>query len=118
MAGPSFWCGLDAALAVVGGKWKPLIVWALRDRPLRTGELRREVQGISERVLIQQVRELERDGVVARTVFHQVPPRVEYALTEAGAALNEALDPLCAWGEAHLDQIGARCADESVTPAG
>jgi DNA-binding HxlR family transcriptional regulator len=107
MPGPEFLCGLDAAVAVVGGKWKPLIVWALSVRPMRTGELRREVEGISERVLIQQVRELERDGVVSRTVFDQVPPRVEYALTADGEALNEALGPLGDWGEARKDRISS-----------
>ena len=107
MPGSNFLCGLDAAVAAVGGKWKPLIVWALSLRPMRTGELRREVDGISERVLIQQLRDLERDGVVSRTVFHQVPPRVEYALTPDGEALNTALEPLGDWGEARKDRIGA-----------
>lgn len=102
-----FLCGLDAAVAVVGGKWKPLILWALSDQPRRTGELRRELPGVSEKVLTQQLRELERDGVVSREIYQQVPPKVVYSLTAKGAALNEALLPLGEWGEQHIDQISA-----------
>jgi DNA-binding HxlR family transcriptional regulator len=107
MPGPEFLCGLDAAVSVVGGKWKPLILWALSVCPRRTGELRRELTGVSEKVLIQQLRELERDGVVAREVHEQVPPKVVYRLTPMGVALERALAPLGEWGEAHLDTICA-----------
>lgn len=98
-------CGLDAAVDVVGGKWKPLLLWALEEGPRRYGELRREVDGISEKVLIQQLRELQRDGIVSRTVHEQVPPKVEYALTDRGAALNKALEPLGDWGQANMAHI-------------
>ncbi|NSL43377.1 helix-turn-helix domain-containing protein [Streptomyces sp. 8P21H-1] len=99
-------CGLDAAVDVVGGKWKPLILWALHDAgTLRFGELRRNVPGVSEKVLSQQVRELEADGVVHREVYGEVPPRVEYSLTELGQALNTALLPLGEWGEQHMREI-------------
>ena len=100
-------CGLDAAVDVVGGKWKPLILWALHARPHRFGELRREVDGVSEKVLIQQLRELERDGIVAREVHEQVPPKVVYSLTGRGESLNRALEPLGDWGEEHLAHITA-----------
>ena len=80
MRGRDFLCGLDVALDVVGGKWKALIIWALGVEPRRTGELRRELEGVSEKMLIQQLRELESDGVVARTVHDQVPPKVVYSL--------------------------------------
>ncbi|MFD0774161.1 winged helix-turn-helix transcriptional regulator [Streptomonospora algeriensis] len=100
-----FLCGLDAAVAVVGGKWKPLILWALSVEPRRTGELRRELPGVSEKVLTQQLRELERDGVVHREVHQQVPPKVVYRLTGKGAALDRALRPLGEWGEEHMDAI-------------
>lgn len=100
-----FLCGLDAAVAVVGGKWKPLILWALSVEPRRTGELRRELPGVSEKVLTQQLRELERDGVVHREVHQQVPPKVVYRLTRKGAALDRALRPLGEWGEEHMDAI-------------
>ncbi|WP_435770621.1 winged helix-turn-helix transcriptional regulator [Nocardioides sp. SYSU DS0651] len=104
---PEFLCGLDAAVAVVDGKWKPLILWALSVEPRRTGELRRELPGVSEKVLIQQLRDLERDGVVHREVHHQVPPKVVYSLTEKGRALNRALEPLGLWGEQHMAEIAA-----------
>jgi DNA-binding HxlR family transcriptional regulator len=107
MPGPVFLCGLDAAVDVVGGKWKPLILWALSVQPRRTGELRRELDGISEKVLIQQLRELQRDGIVERIVHEQVPPKVVYSLSEAGVALDQALAPLGAWGQQHLDRISA-----------
>jgi DNA-binding HxlR family transcriptional regulator len=103
--GPVFLCGLDAAVDVVGGKWKALILWALSVEPRRTGELRRELEGISEKVLIQQLRELERDGIIDRTVHNQVPPKVIYSLTPMGTALDEALAPLGAWGEEHMRRI-------------
>lgn len=107
MPGPMFMCGLDAAVSVVGGKWKPLILWALSDQPRRFAALRRELDGISEKVLIQQLRELERDGVVHREVHEQVPPKVVYSLTATGAALDRALAPLGEWGESHMEQIVA-----------
>lgn len=102
-----FLCGLDAAVAVVGGKWKPLILWALSVQPRRTGELRRELPGVSEKVLIQQLRELERDGVVRRDVHDQVPPKVVYSLTDDGAELDRALRPLGDWGEERMAAIAS-----------
>lgn len=100
-------CGLVPALAVIGGKWKALILWEMNDGPVRFGELKRRVKGISEKMLIQGLRDLEADGVVDREAFHQVPPRVEYSLTEFGASLNAVLEPLCRWGEQHMGRIAA-----------
>ncbi|MFI6641989.1 winged helix-turn-helix transcriptional regulator [Streptomyces sp. NPDC050504] len=108
-------CGLEAAVDVVGGKWKPMILWALHTRTHRFGELRRHVNGISEKVLIQQLRELEADGIVHREVYREVPPRVEYSLTELGQALNTALLPLGEWGDTHMERVVARKA--AATPA-
>ncbi|MFI6690579.1 winged helix-turn-helix transcriptional regulator [Streptomyces sp. NPDC050433] len=106
--GNPFSCGLDAAVAVVGGKWKPMILWALgAGGVVRFGELRRSIDGVSEKVLIQQLRELESDSVVRREVYKEVPPRVEYSLTELGKALNEALVPLGEWGHINMDVIVA-----------
>jgi DNA-binding HxlR family transcriptional regulator len=116
MAPSEYGCGLEAALAVVGGKWKVLILWALRSAPRRFGELRREVGGISEKMLIQHLKELERDQVVVRKDFKEVPPRVEYALTDFGASLYEALAPLCYWGEQHMARIEA-CKQECEAEA-
>ncbi|GAA1902683.1 helix-turn-helix domain-containing protein [Streptomyces durmitorensis] len=101
-------CGLDAAVDVVGGKWKPMILWALyAGATLRFGELRRHIAGISEKVLIQQLRELESDGIVHREVYREVPPKVEYSLTPLGQSLNEALIPLGVWGDEHMQQLVA-----------
>jgi DNA-binding HxlR family transcriptional regulator len=89
----------------MGGKWKGLILFALQDGALRFGELRRAVVGISERMLILQLRELETAGLVHREVHHQVPPKVEYSLTDFGESLNAALAPLGLWGEEHIDRL-------------
>jgi DNA-binding HxlR family transcriptional regulator len=104
----SYSCGLDAAIDVIGGRWKALILWALHHGPVRTGELRRRVSGISEKMLIQVLREMEADELVHREVFHEVPPRVEYSLTAQGVRLNEALGPLGDWGEENMEGIARR----------
>src|SRR5215475_11782604 len=104
----SYSCGLEAALDVIGGKWKVLILWALRSEARRFGELRRSVQGISEKMLIQHLKEMEADGIVKRRDFREIPPRVEYALTPFGQSLYAALEPLCAWGTLHMKRIEAR----------
>jgi DNA-binding HxlR family transcriptional regulator len=98
-------CGLEAALAVVGGKWKPIVLWHLAPGPRRFGELRRLVTGISEKMLIQQLRQMEADGIVARKDHREIPPRVEYSLTRFGVSLGEALRPLCDWGREHMERI-------------
>ncbi|MFD5477968.1 winged helix-turn-helix transcriptional regulator [Streptomyces hawaiiensis] len=101
-------CGTDAAMDVIGGKWKVLILWALNERPCRFGELRRELPGVTEKVLASHLREMEADGLVHRAAYDEVPPRVEYSLTARGASLNEALEPLGAWGRANvLGGLGA-----------
>lgn len=100
-------CGLDAAVDLVGGKWKPLVLRALNQQPRRFGELRRELDGISEKVLIQQLKELGSDGLVHREIHDQVPPKVVYSLTPLGESLHRALEPLGDWGEAHIDHITA-----------
>lgn len=103
----AYGCGLAAALDVVGGKWKVLILWHLAAGSRRFGELRRLVDGISEKMLIQQLRELQADGVVARKDYKEVPPRVDYDLTAFGVSLTEALKPLCQWGQRHMNRIAA-----------
>jgi len=89
-----FNCGLGAALEVVGGKWKVLILWPLQSAPRRFGDLRRQIPGISEKMLIQHLKEMEADGIVTRTDYKEVPPRVDYALTAFGHSLCDALAPL------------------------
>jgi DNA-binding HxlR family transcriptional regulator len=103
--GGPYACGLDAAADVIDGKWKPRILWALHYGPLRFGELRRKVAGVSEKMLIQQLRELEHDGIVHREIYREVPPKVEYSLTDLGQSLNTALLPLGEWGERHMEHI-------------
>jgi DNA-binding HxlR family transcriptional regulator len=100
-----FRSGLEAALHVMGGKWKLLILYQLHNGPRRFGELRRLVGSVSEKVLIQQLRELCGDGVVLRKDMRTVPPHVEYRLTPFGRTLGLAAKPLCAWGEEYTSKI-------------
>jgi DNA-binding HxlR family transcriptional regulator len=103
---PGFTCGLDATLRVIAGKWKPLIVYFLaQGGPTRYGELRRAVRDASDKMLIQQLKELEADALVKRTDYKEVPPRVDYSLTPLGRSLAEALVPLCTWGTENLDEV-------------
>jgi DNA-binding HxlR family transcriptional regulator len=99
-------CGVGPAFAVIGGKWKAAILWELAGGPVRFGELRRRVRGVTEKMLIHQLRELERDLIITRTVFHEIPPRVEYTLTEWGVGLNLALAPIADWGETYARATG------------
>ncbi|TPI45698.1 helix-turn-helix transcriptional regulator [Mesorhizobium sp. B2-9-1] len=92
-------CGLGPALEAIGGKWKALLLWQLHKAPARFGELKRLVPEISEKMLIQQLREMEADGLVNREIFAEVPPRVEYSITEFGVELDNALIPLARWGK-------------------
>jgi DNA-binding HxlR family transcriptional regulator len=101
-----FSCGLDVALTVIGGKWKPLVLFHLAHGARRYGELKRAVGGVSDKMLIQQLKELHADGVIARRDHQQVPPKVDYSLTPLGKTLADALVPLCAWGTEHLEQVG------------
>ncbi|HWS50115.1 MAG TPA: helix-turn-helix domain-containing protein [Microbacterium sp.] len=98
-------CGIDAALDVVSGKWKGLILWELFEHhTLRFAQLRRALPGVSEKMLTQHLREMETDGLVHRRVYAEVPPRVEYSLTDEGDALNQALEPLGDWGRQRIER--------------
>ncbi|RYX83207.1 transcriptional regulator [bacterium] len=103
-----FNCPVEAALDVMGGKWKPVILWHLSQREHRFGELRRAIPRVSEKVLIEQLRQLEKSGVVARDVKETVPPTVTYSLTEYGQTLKQAITSLSEWGLHHAEQTGAR----------
>lgn len=111
---PSFSCGLDVTLRVIAGKWKPLIVYFVAQRPTRYGELRRAVRGVSDKMLIQQLKELEADGLVLRTDYKEVPPRVDYALTPLGHSLAEALTPLCNWGTENMAEVAQVFAERAT----
>jgi DNA-binding HxlR family transcriptional regulator len=92
-------CGIDAALDVVSGKWKGLILWELHAHDVRRfAELRRGLPGVSEKMLTQHLREMEEDDLIHRKVYAEVPPRVEYSLTNNGRTLIQALRPLGDWG--------------------
>jgi DNA-binding HxlR family transcriptional regulator len=109
-------CGLEAALAVIGGKWKSLILWNLAQRPCRFGELRRLVVGVSEKMLIQELKEMIADRIVIRKDFREVPPRVEYSLTEFGRSLAQTLEPLCQWGSQHMLRIARLPTQQTQRP--
>ncbi len=101
-------CGLEATFDVIGGKWKCLILWRLHPDARRFGELKRLVTGITEKMLIQQLREMEADGLVRRQAYPEIPPRVEYSLTPMGISLKELLGPLCEWGSKYIEQMGGQ----------
>ena len=98
-------CGLDAALAVIGGKWKPLILFHLAHGARRYGDLRRAVGGVTDEMLIQQLRDLHADGIIDRLDYKEIPPRVDYSLTPFGRTLAKALAPLCVWGTEHMSKV-------------
>ncbi|MGW0183717.1 winged helix-turn-helix transcriptional regulator [Nocardia sp. NPDC003345] len=103
-------CGMSLAIDVVGGKWKMHLMWILGEQPRRFGEIRRALTGVSEKVLTENLRQLEASGVVLREVYPEVPPRVEYSLTALGRDLAGALRPLEEWGDRHRDHLmGATC---------
>ena len=91
-------CPVKATVDVIGGKWKPLILFFLKQGPMRFNELRRQIPGATQKMLTQQLRELERDEIVHRRVFAQVPPKVEYSLTNYGDTLRPILALMCSWG--------------------
>ncbi|MCX7772272.1 MAG: helix-turn-helix transcriptional regulator [Clostridia bacterium] len=99
-------CPVELTLAVIGGKWKVLILWHLYDEGTkRFGELKNVLQGITQKMLIQQLKELERDGLIHREVYQQVPPKVEYSLTERGRSLKAILDAMCHWGNDYAREM-------------
>jgi DNA-binding HxlR family transcriptional regulator len=101
-------CPVAATLEVIGGKWKPLILFQLRDRPMRFSELRRMVPEATQKMLTQQLRDLERDGIIHRKVYAVVPPKVDYSLTDYGQTLKPLLALMCAWGSKHRSRAAAR----------
>ncbi len=96
-------CAVEAAMRVIGGKWKPLILYFLMEEgTLRFGELKRRVPGVTQQMLTLQLRELEADGIVHREVYRQVPPKVEYTLTPIGQRLKPVLDLMLDWGADYM----------------
>lgn len=101
-------CGMSIAIDVVGGKWKMHLMWVLAEGPVRFGQIRRKLDGVSEKVLAENLRQLEASGVVHRELYAEVPPRVEYSLTPLGVELNKALAPLEIWGDQNRDALASR----------
>src|SRR5215469_3362659 len=99
-------CGSRRVLALIADRWTALAIYALARGTMRFGQLQRQL-GITQKVLTQTLRDLERDGVVQRTVYPVVPPKVEYSLTELGATLIDPLTAICQWAEAHLTEVEA-----------
>ncbi|WP_418764922.1 winged helix-turn-helix transcriptional regulator [Mailhella sp.] len=99
-------CPVEATLDMIGGKYKTLILWKLISGAMRFSELRRAVPAATPKMLTQQLRELERDGLVHREIFPVVPPRVEYSLTEFGMSIRPVLESMYAWGSRCLERKG------------
>ncbi|QDH79939.1 winged helix-turn-helix transcriptional regulator [Echinicola soli] len=98
-------CGISHTLSLIGGRWKiNILVYLLHEKKLRYSELRKRLEGISERMLIAKLKELQHDGLVHRIVYQQVPPKVEYELTDRGRSLKGILEEMEDWGESHLPQ--------------
>jgi DNA-binding HxlR family transcriptional regulator len=95
-------CPLDAALSVIDGRWKGTILWRLSEGPLRTGELRRSIPGITERMLIRHLHDLVSDGILLREEESRVPPCVRYSISSYGMTLVPHLQAICDWGRKHL----------------
>ena len=104
---PQSECPLTALIDMIGGRWKVLALWRLRDGPKRFTELRRQMPGVTQKMLTQQLRQLEADGLVRREVFPQVPPKVVYSLTATGEELSGLLSTLSKWATAHMPALEA-----------
>ena len=99
-------CAVEAAVGLIDGKWKSIILYQLLKGTLRFGEIHRLIPNVTPRMLTNQLRELEEDGLITRTVFAQVPPRVDYALSPRGRSMEPVLMALKAWGDAHIGMYG------------
>ncbi|QJB55768.1 helix-turn-helix domain-containing protein [Pseudodesulfovibrio sp. zrk46] len=106
-----YYCTVELTLQVIGGKWKPIIIYRLaKDGTLRFSEIKRAIPNITQKMLTQQLRELEADGIVHREVYPQVPPKVEYSMTELGQTIVPVIHSLCQWGERYRDEYGKQTA--------
>jgi DNA-binding HxlR family transcriptional regulator len=101
-----FYCPVEITADIIGGKWKPLILFHLQNQTHRFGKLQKLIPGATKKMLTQRLRELERDNIVHRKVYPQVPPRVEYSLTKHGQSLKPILELMSAWGGRHRSRHG------------
>lgn len=99
-------CNMTALSIILSGKWKPLILWQLQNDTLRFGELKKNLEGISPRILSRELRELEVHKIIKRTEFPSVPPKVEYCLTQLGEKIKPAMDSLCDWSRDYVEELG------------
>lgn len=114
MQDKTFNCEKELTLSVIGGKWKMLILWHLgKEGTKRFGELRALMPGITQRMLVNQLRELEEDMIVHREVYPVVPPKVEYSLTEQGRSLMPILDAMYKWGKNYMEIVGMNPLDRN-----
>lgn len=90
-------------MSIIGGKWKPIIIYLIANGGNRFGILQRGIEGISKQMLSKQLRELERDGILNRKIYPEIPPRVEYSITEMGKSLFPIINNMRIWGERHMD---------------
>ncbi len=100
--------GIDATLEIVGGKWKIQILWSIRSKAKRFSEIKDDVDGITQKMLTQQLKEFLKDGIATRKSYPEIPPRVEYKLTDYGKTLVPVLETLNKWGDIHLERQGIR----------
>ncbi len=94
-------CPIETVIQLLGGKWKPLILWHLLDSAKRFNELEKLIPEVTQKMLAQHLRELEADKLVTRTIYPSVPPKVEYSLSEYGKTMVPVLEVMCEWGETH-----------------
>ncbi|HWR07202.1 helix-turn-helix domain-containing protein [Sporomusa sp.] len=98
-------CSMELTLELIGGKWKSLILWYLGDNTLRFSELKKALPKVTQKMLTQQLRELEQSGLVYRYIYTQIPPKVEYSLTTSGKSLLPILASLCEWGQNYVNEV-------------
>lgn len=108
-------CPVEETLSVIGGKWKVVILWRLVGGTRRFNELLRSIPNITRKMLTEQLRELEQDNLIIRTVYHQVPPKVEYALSEYGRTFIPVMEAMAGWGIAHRSRKEAEQTQNGIT---
>src|SRR5436190_22231544 len=105
-------CTITTTLSVMGGKWKAVILWHLIEKTRRFSDIKRLIPDIAQKMLTQQLRELEQDGLIQRKVYAEVPPRVEYSLTTYGKTLIPVLNAMAQWGQEHEQTVMRRTVDD------